>query len=86
MERGLRDSVLTRPIADRLVSGFCTSAHAFALPFLQTSPHGKMPLGLTILHLHHGWRGDLHPSSCGTCSAHSHCKGRGNSLDVIRET
>ena len=60
-----------RPLArrSRLVSGFCSSARAFARRFLQTPPRGDALAGrypFTSIRLGRG----LAPPSCRTCSAH----------------
>lgn len=53
------DFAMYRPLVRRLrlISGFCSSARTFDLPFLQTPPRGGSPCVSLTLHLHQvGWK------------------------------
>jgi len=59
------------PSVPHLVSGSCSSPRAFALGFLQTSPHNdalalSLPFGFSFT-----WREDFHLASCVPCPAHT---------------
>src|SRR5712691_3193134 len=70
VERGLRGSCPLVPGPSRLLSGSCSSPHAFVPRFLQTPPRGDalaLPLSFASTWLDRG----LSPPSIETCPAHT---------------